>query len=144
MAWSPHHMIASSTSPQTWQWSCRRCRSNIHFCVCVKYTDTDLADSLATRPQSSISVLISVNGHYNRLISEYASNSSGKSKSSKHLSPQQVSEVIKSGYETLSIKSKDGLDNWDKFREVDDKVFLKRFARIVVEDVKEKRGEEVF
>lgn len=100
-----------------------------------------LTDKLSSYPQSSISVLISVSEHYNRLISDYTK-SGGKSKSSKNLSPQQVSEVIKSGYETLSIKSKDGLDSWDKYREVDERAFLKRAARIVVEDVKDMKGSE--
>ena len=54
------------------------------------------------------------------------------------MSPQQVSGVIKSGYESLSIKSKDGLDNWDKYREVDERVFLKRVARVVVKDMKDR------
>ena len=69
--------------------------------------------------------------HYNRLINDYTSKP-------KNLSPQQVSSVIKSGYETLSIKSKDGLDSWDKYREVDERVFLKRVARMVVKDIKDR------
>lgn len=107
--------------------------------ILTKFSD---AYKLSVRPDSSILVLISVSEHYNRLIADYASKPA-KSKKSKNLSPQQVSEVIKSGYETLSIKSKDGLDRWDKYREVDERVFLKKAARMVVEDLKDKKELEV-
>lgn len=50
--------------------------------------------------------------------------------------------MIKSGYETLSIKSKDGLESWDKYREVDERVLLKKVARIVVEDLKDRDCKE--
>ena len=103
-------------------------------------TDIATLDKLSIRSDSSIPVLISVSEHYNRLIADYTSKPA-KSKS-KNLSPQQVSEVIKSGYETLSIKSKDGLDRWDRYREVDERVFLKRVARMVVEDLKDRKGLE--
>jgi hypothetical protein len=62
---------------------------------------------------------------------------------SKNLSPQQVADVIKSGYETLSIESKDNLDSWDKYREADERPFLKKVARVVVGDVREIVGTEI-
>lgn len=62
---------------------------------------------------------------------------------SKNLSPQQVSEVIKSGYETLAIDSKDGLDSWERYREADEKTFLKKAARVAVGDVRELMGTEL-
>lgn len=62
---------------------------------------------------------------------------------SKNLSPQQVSEVIKSGYETLAINSKDGLDSWERYREADERVFLKKAARVAVGDVRELMGAEL-
>lgn len=98
------------------------------------------ADALSTNPKSSISVLISVSDHYKQLINEYAAKS-GKSVT-KTLSPQQVSEIIKSGYETLSLNAKDGLDTWDKYREQEQKTFLKKVARMVVVDVREKDAAE--
>ncbi|KAF8460268.1 hypothetical protein BDZ91DRAFT_700518 [Kalaharituber pfeilii] len=107
--------------------------------ILTKFSD---AYQLSTSPQSSISILLSVSEHYYRLINDYTSQPSGKSKPLKNLSPRQVSEVIKSGYETLSIKTKDGLDSWDKYREVDERVFLKRMAKIVVEDIKQARAED--
>src|SRR5690606_29749617 len=97
-------------------------------------------DALPTHPKSSISVLISVSDHYKQLITDYAAKT-GKSVT-KSLSPQQVSEVIKSGYETLSINTKDGLDSWDKYREQEQKSFLKKVARMVVVDVREKDASE--
>jgi hypothetical protein len=86
---------------------------------------------LTPRPQNSISTLITVSEHYYALISENQSRTK-----SKNLSPQQVGEVIKSGYETLSITSKDGLDAWERYREADERAFLKRAARVAVGDVR--------
>ncbi|PWW77545.1 DUF1741-domain-containing protein [Tuber magnatum] len=91
---------------------------------------------LTLRPKNSISTLIAVSEHYYALISENQSRTK-----SKNLSPQQVGEVIKSGYETLSITSKDGLDAWERYREADERAFLKRAARVAVGDVRIVMGE---
>lgn len=99
--------------------------------ICPSLTRILLIDGLAHRPSNSISTLISVSEHYYQLISENQSKTR-----SKPLSPQQVSEVIKSGYDTLSIESKEGLDSWEQYREADERGFLKRAVRMVVEDVK--------
>lgn len=98
----------------------------------------DRADGLEHRPSNSISTLISVSEHYYQLISENQSRTK-----SKNLSPQQVSEVIKSGYETLAINSKDGLDSWERYREADERTFLKKAARVAVGDTKELMGTEL-
>lgn len=98
----------------------------------------DPADGLEHRPSNSISTLISVSEHYYQLISENQSRTK-----SKHLSPQQVSEVIKSGYETLAINSKDGLDSWERYREADERTFLKKAARVAVGDTRELMGTEL-
>jgi len=92
-------------------------------------------DDLTSRPQNSISTLITVSEHYYALISE------NQSRTKSNLSPQQVGEVIKSGYETLSITSKDGLDAWERYREADERAFLKRAARTAVGDVRIVMGE---
>lgn len=81
---------------------------------------------------SSIDILISVSSHYYTLLE---GNEKGKVKT-KNLSPKEVSKVIKQGYETLSIQAKEGLDHWDKFREADHKMILKKVARVAVEDAK--------
>ncbi|KAN0112760.1 DUF1741 domain containing protein [Hyaloscypha variabilis] len=86
---------------------------------------------LGKRPTNSIDTLISVSEHYNQLLEDGASGRRGK-----HLTSAQVAGVIKQGYETLSIQAKEGLDSWDKYREADKRVFLKKMARAAVADVK--------
>ncbi|KAI9777102.1 MAG: hypothetical protein M1839_009058 [Geoglossum umbratile] len=103
--------------------------------ILVKFRDLYELDK---RPSNSIATLISVSEHYYQLLT------SDQSKTrTKFLSPQQVSNVIKSGYETLSITAKDGLDSWDRYREADERVALKKVARAVVADVRTllRRGE---
>jgi hypothetical protein len=86
---------------------------------------------LEKRPTSSIDTLISVSTHYRELLSDGASG-----KNVKNLTSVQVAGVIKQGYETLSIQAKEGLDSWEKYREADERVFLKKISRAVVVDVK--------
>ncbi|KAI9799259.1 MAG: hypothetical protein M1833_004137 [Piccolia ochrophora] len=99
--------------------------------VLIKFKD---AYSLDTRPRNSISTLIAVNTHYQDLLA------SQPSTKVKNLSPRQVSRVIKSGYETLSITAREGLDSWERYREIGEKAFLKKVARVAVGDVKEMVG----
>lgn len=54
----------------------------------------------------------------------------------KNLSPREVHEIIRQGYDTLSIQSHEGLNTWEKWREADRKLELKRIARCAVEDVR--------
>ncbi|KAI5815808.1 hypothetical protein BZA77DRAFT_315217 [Pyronema omphalodes] len=79
---------------------------------------------------NSINTLISVSEHYYQLIEE----KSGK----KNLTPQQVQEVIKQGYESLNLEggTEGGLDTWEKYREADERVALKKVARVAVEDLR--------
>ncbi|KAJ8062706.1 hypothetical protein OCU04_009226 [Sclerotinia nivalis] len=95
--------------------------------VLVKFRDNY---HLGKRPKSSIDTLISVSTHYNQLLTD---GSTGKKK---HLTSVQVAGVIKQGYETLSIQAKEGLDGWERYREADEKTFLKKMARTAVADVK--------
>lgn len=78
----------------------------------------------------SMQILINVSSHYQTLLE-----GEGKGRR-KNLSPQEVSTVIKQGYETLSIEASEGLDRWDKYREANYKSLLKRAARATVEDAK--------
>lgn len=94
--------------------------------VLVKFRDA-FGLSSKTGPTQT---LINVSSHYQSLLD----GEGGKSK--KHLSPQEVSKVIKQGYETLSIDTSEGLDRFEKFREADRKTLLKRIARAAVEDAK--------
>ncbi|TVY19041.1 UPF0668 protein [Lachnellula arida] len=96
--------------------------------ILVKFRDNY---DLAKRPTSSIETLISVNTHYKQLLEDGASGRRGK-----HLTNAQVSGVIKQGYETLSIQAKEGLDSWERYREADKKVFLKKMSKAAVADVK--------
>jgi len=95
--------------------------------VLVKFRD---AFGLSSQ-NGPMQTLINVSSHYQALLD----GDRGKS-TSKHLSPQEVSKVIKQGYETLSIDTSEGLDRWEKFREADRKTLLKRIARAAVDDAK--------
>jgi hypothetical protein len=52
------------------------------------------------------------------------------------LTTQEVTEVIRQGYETLSIQAKEGLDSWERYREADERTLLKKMARATVGDVR--------
>ncbi|KAK4991315.1 hypothetical protein LTR50_001900 [Elasticomyces elasticus] len=78
---------------------------------------------------TSINTLIGVSKHYTALIEEQ------KAKS-KSLSPREISKIIKQGYETFSIETREGLDRCDKYREADHKATLKKIARVAVADAK--------
>jgi len=94
--------------------------------VLVKFRDTW---KLSSRPSNSIETLISVNTHYKSIL-----DSGGASK--RHLTSMQVAEVIKQGYESLSIQAKEGLDGWERYREADERTLLKKMARATVLDAK--------
>ncbi|KAI0843257.1 DUF1741-domain-containing protein [Hypoxylon sp. FL0890] len=92
--------------------------------ILVKFRDTY---ALSSRPSNSISTLISVSTHYKTMLD------SGSSK--RNLTSTEVADVIKQGYETLSIQAKEGLDGWEKYREADERTLLKKMARATVADV---------
>jgi hypothetical protein len=99
--------------------------------VLVKFRDTfDLAGPSGSH---SISTLLNVSSHYRTLLE---GDEKGKA-SSKNRSPQEVSDVIKKGYETLSIEAGGNLDRFEKFREVDHKSMLKKITRVAVGDARE-------
>lgn len=78
--------------------------------------------------RSSINTLIGVSKHYQELIETQ------KNKATV-LTPREVSRIIKQGYETLSIETKDGLEQQsERYREADHKVALKKIARVAVGD----------
>jgi hypothetical protein len=86
---------------------------------------------LINRGSNSIDTLINVSAHYKQLLAE-----SGGKKKSGNLTTQQVTEVIRQGYETLSIQAKEGLDTWERYREADERTLLKKMARAAVGDVR--------
>lgn len=107
--------------------------------VLVKFRDTY---KLANRPTNSIDTLVSVSTHYKTLLAEGGNGGNNKGgKGSKAgaggvLTSLQVAEVIKQGYETLSIQAKEGLDSWERYREADERTLLKKVARVAVADVR--------
>ncbi|KFY82241.1 hypothetical protein V500_10697 [Pseudogymnoascus sp. VKM F-4518 (FW-2643)] len=96
--------------------------------VLVKFSE---AYGLAKRPGCSIGTLVSVSAHYKELLKDGVRGSGVR-----NLTSAQVAQVIKQGYETLSIQTREGLDGWEKYREADERVFLKKVARAAVADAK--------
>lgn len=83
--------------------------------------------SLPKTEKSSIDILIGVSKHYSELIESHRSKK-------EHLSPKEVNQIIKQGYETLSLEPKERLEPVGMFREADHKAKLKQIARIAVAD----------
>ncbi|KAG9248997.1 hypothetical protein BJ878DRAFT_485705 [Calycina marina] len=100
--------------------------------VLLKFRDNF---ELGKRPSNSIDTLVSVSTHYKEMLSDGVNG-----KKSKNLTSAQVAGVIKQGYETLSLQAKEGLDGWEKYREADERSFLKKMARAAGEDVKKLVG----
>lgn len=101
--------------------------------VLVKFRDNF---GLAERKSNSIQTLISVSAHYKQMLASGSVVKARGGRSGGQLTSLQVAEVIKQGYETLSIQAKEGLDTWERYREVDDRNVLKKMAREVMGDVK--------
>lgn len=112
--------------------------------------------NLANRASNSIDTLVSVSTHYKAMLAEgsdgggkgagkgggagatvaAATAAAGGGAGGSQLTSLQVAEVIKQGYETLSIQAKEGLDSWEKYREADERTLLKKMARAAVGDVR--------
>lgn len=88
---------------------------------------------------SSLPILISISSHYHDLLS-----SNNPAYKSRNLAPQQVQEVIRSGYETLSIEAPRGLMDSGivGWREGEWKGEIKKVGKGVVGDVREWVGAE--
>lgn len=78
--------------------------------------------------RTSINTLVGVSTHYRDMIDEHH-----KGKTT-NLSPREVSKIIKMGYETLSIQTREGLEIGKTFREADWKGVVKRITRVAVAD----------
>jgi hypothetical protein len=102
--------------------------------VLLRFRDTY---GLGRRPSNGIDTLVSVSAHYKQMLADGAAGGKGgRVKAGTTLTSLQVAEVIKAGYETLQIQSKEGLDSWERFREADERALLKRMARAAVADVR--------
>ncbi len=51
-----------------------------------------------------------------------------------NLSPREVGRVIRQGYETLQLPAIEGLERWTRWREGQERVMLKKAARVAVGD----------
>ena len=84
-------------------------------------------------PVPPIEVLIYVTAHYNGLLEA----EKAKGRAEKSLLPSQVNKIIRQGYESLDLPSLEaGLDTWEPWREGEERGFIKRVGRMVVEDVR--------
>lgn len=101
--------------------------------ILVKFRDTY---KLSKRPSNSIDTLVNVSTHYKEMLAERGGKAGPGRRTGSQLTSLQVAEVIKQGYETLSIQTKEGLDSWETFREADERTLLKKMARAAVGDVK--------
>lgn len=81
----------------------------------------------------TLDVMIQVSGHYQGLVQAERD----KGRLGNNPSPRQISKIIRQGYESLSLPSMEGLERWERFREVEEKALLKRMARTAVEDAKQ-------
>ena len=92
---------------------------------------------LGNRHSNSIDTLINVSTHYKQLLSDGGGGGgSAVKKKPSNLTTHEVTEVIKQGYETLSIQAKEGLDTWERYREADERTVLKKMARVAVGDAR--------
>jgi hypothetical protein len=95
-------------------------------------------DAFGLSSSTSMQTLVNISSHYHALLE------SGEGKPrNKILSPNEVSIVIKKGYDTLSIDADEGLDRWERFREADFKILLKKIARAAIEDAKTWKDDQV-
>jgi hypothetical protein len=101
--------------------------------ILVKFRDIY---KLANRPSNSIDTLVNVSTHYKEMLAQRGGKVAAGRRTGSQLTSLQVAEVIKQGYETLSIQAKEGLDSWEKYREADERTLLKKMARAAVGDVK--------
>ena len=76
---------------------------------------------------SAVNTLIGVSKHYAELIASHQ-------KKKDFVSPAEVGKIIKQGYDSLAIESRDEVGQTEKYREADHKTELKKIARVAVSD----------
>jgi hypothetical protein len=89
---------------------------------------TTLKTTFSLDASRIIDTLISVSKHYRELIEEQHKGNAA------NLSPREVGKIIMKGYETFSVESRQGLEDFEKFRESEWKSVLKRVSKIAVAD----------
>ncbi|KAK4555646.1 hypothetical protein LTR86_007399 [Recurvomyces mirabilis] len=94
----------------------------------TKLRDTYSLTKADDKRQSAINTLIGVSQYYKELIDSHRAKK-------EHLSPREIDKIIRQGYETLSIETRDGaVEQVKAFREADHKSELKKIIRVVVAD----------
>lgn len=84
--------------------------------------------STEAEKDSHINTLIGVSKHYQELIDSQRAKK-------EHLSPREVSKIIKQGYETLSLEGKERPEDAESgYREMEFRSVLKRVTRVAVAD----------
>ncbi|MCJ1400273.1 hypothetical protein MMC11_003477 [Xylographa trunciseda] len=93
-----------------------------------------LKSAYALADGSPVEVLRAVAAHYHGLLQTER----GKGRVGKDLSPREVGRVIRGGYEGLVLPSGEGmgLENWERYREGEERGWVKRAGRVAVEDVR--------
>lgn len=83
---------------------------------------------------SAIAVPLAVAKHFHTLLEEEIQ----QGKLGKNPSPKDVLKVVRKGYETLAVPPMDGmgLENWERYREAEEKGMIKKVGRKAVEDVR--------
>jgi hypothetical protein len=81
---------------------------------------------------SPIDVLLSVSGYFKNLLEQER----GKGKIGGNLGMREVTKVIRMGLEGLVLPEGVEVEGWDKWREGEERGFLKRVGRVAVEDVR--------
>ncbi|KAL8811740.1 MAG: hypothetical protein Q9223_007468 [Gallowayella weberi] len=94
---------------------------------------------VAISPTALIDILVNISNHFTSLLEEEKSKGTTFGEKAT-LSPKEVSKVIRRGCETLRMPEVEGLERWVRWREVDEKGFLKRVGRGVCEDARKVVG----
>ena len=78
---------------------------------------------------ANMDMLVSVWTHYKSMLEEK------KGRANRH-SAKDISRLIKEGYDTLSIQSREGMDQWTRYREADYRNLTKKVTRTAVQDMR--------
>ncbi|KAL8838250.1 MAG: hypothetical protein Q9176_005179 [Flavoplaca citrina] len=89
-----------------------------------------------TSPAALVGTLISISEHFTSLLEEEKRRTSTFGGGTRTLSPKEVSKVIRKGCDSLTLPAMEGLERWTRWREVDEKGFVKRVGRLAVEDAR--------
>ena len=97
------------------------------------YNLVGIASPTSPSSASPADILIYVTAHYNGLLETEKS----KVRAGRTLLPSQVNKTIRQGYESLDLPGLEGgLDTWELWQEGEERGFIKRVGRMVVEDVR--------